>query len=377
MASDAVGAHRHGQRAMLGAVGNLRLPTSPTSTVQVRCPGRVTVIGDHTDYCQGLSLAVATDLATEVVVGFDSAMTTLTVVSDADPEPVTVDIDVPLAAGSLQSLHPLWARYVAATVAVVRPEAGGRASIRSSLPLGAGLSSSAALTVSLALALGLRADPLTAARTCQRAEQAATDIEVGMLDHWTVLAAKARTALLLDFHDMTSATVPWPEGLELIVVHCGTARALARSGYQARRAECDAASFRLGPLGHVDPAAVLGLPDPVLRRRARHVVTECDRVRWFVDALQRGEPTEAGRLMTASHRSLAEDFEVSTPALDGLVDALVRQPGVLGARLTGAGFGGCAVALTEPGALDPADFPTPAWRIQPADGATLVQSPAG
>ena len=155
-------------------------------------------------------------------------------------------------------------------------------------------------------------------------------------------------------------------------MHSGETRSLDRSAYAQRRAECDAAAARLGPLGQLDPGVANAVPDPVLRRRARHVAGECERVRAFVAELRAGDLAEAGRIMTASHHSLAHDFEVSTPALDSLVQWLVETPGVHGARLTGAGFGGCVVALTEPGALDTDALPTPAWTVRPAGGARLV-----
>lgn len=347
-------------------------PPAPTETIRARCPGRVTLIGDHTDYSEGVSLAMALDLGTEVTLVARPGAVTVVLDSDVAEGLAEVDLDVALDPAALRRRQPTWARYVAAVVAVVRPSMGGRGSVRSDLPVGAGLSSSASLTVATALAFGLDADPLTVARTCQRAEQAASGVEVGLLDPWAATAAVAGTATLLDFRALTATAVPLPEGAEVVIAHTGQQRSLDRSGYQARRAECEAASYRLGPLGHVDPVAVLGLPDPVLRRRARHVVTECDRVRWFVEALRSGDLAEAGRLMLASHRSLADDFEVSTPALDQLVADLAVRPGVHGARLTGAGFGGCVVALADTGALDPAALPGPAWRVRPAGGAYLV-----
>jgi galactokinase len=163
-----------------------------------------------------------------------------------------------------------------------------------------------------------------------------------------------------------------PAGVDIVVVHSGESRRLEGSAYGLRRSECEAAALRLGPLGDLDPAVAGAIPDPLLRRRARHVSSECERVRTFTAALQAGDLPEAGRIMSASHRSLAVDFEVSTPALDALVDWLERQPGVLGARLTGAGFGGCVVALTEAGALDTGSLRTPAWRVRAAGGAHLV-----
>jgi galactokinase len=193
----------------------------------------------------------------------------------------------------------------------------------------------------------------------------------GIMDQLVTTSAVEGAALLIDFADLSARPVLVPEAAEFVVVHSGQSRNLPVTAYAARRAECEAASYHLGPLGHVDPEAILGIPDPTLRRRARHVVTECDRVRWFARAMVAGDLGEAGRLMIASHQSLATDFEVSTPALDQLVAKLLEVPGVHGARLTGAGFGGCVVALTEPGALDPDDFPAGAWRVRASKAASV------
>jgi len=348
-------------------------PTTPPAGHAVRAysPGRVNLMGDHTDYNEGLALPMAVDLGTEVAFvagGGDRVVLR----AAGEPEPADVDVHMPFDPAALRALQPGWARYVGAVVAAVRPATGGTGLVTTTLPVGAGLSSSAALEVALAMALGLHGDPLAMARTCQRAEHAATGVATGIMDQLTVTAAAPGCAMLIDFSDLSYEHVPVPEGAEFVVVHSGEARALERSPYAARRAECEAASYRLGPLGLVEPGAVLGLPDPVLRRRARHVVSECDRVRWFAAALEAGDLFEAGRLMRASHTSLAQDFDVSTPALDALVEHLGSLHGVFGARLTGAGFGGCAVALAEPGALDPAAFATPAWRVRPAGGAALL-----
>jgi len=349
------------------------ISATPGRVVLARAPGRVTLVGDHTDYNEGVALSMAIDLHTDVTLVPDPAASLLILRSDAAAGEATIDLHVGLG-DTLRGRLPEWSRYVAAAVGVVRPPWGGTGAVTSSVPLGAGLSSSAALTMAAALAFGLDSEPLIMARTCQRAEQVATGVDVGLLDPWTLAAATAGTATLLDFQDLTARTVLLPADVDVLVVHSGERRSLDRSGYQARRAECEAAAFRLGPLGHVDPEAVLGLPDPVLRRRARHVVTECDRVRWFVEALDRHDMSEAGRLMLASHRSLADDFDVSTPRLDQLVADLASRPGVFGARLTGAGFGGCVVALTAAGAVDPATVGTSAWIVTPSAGAQLLSS---
>ncbi len=332
------------------------------------------LIGDHTDYNGGLAMPMAIDLGTVVRFRPDDGYRVV-LHSASEPELADVDVHVPLDGDTVRGLTPAWARLVAAVVAVVRPRHGGRGTVETTLPLGAGLSSSAALEVSLALALGLDTDPLATARACQRAEQVATGVPSGLMDQLVVSGARAGTAMLIDFTTLEWQPVPMPgaDGAEVVVVHSGEQRTLAASGYAARRAECEGAAFRLGPLGQVGPEEIAGLPDPLLRRRARHVVTECDRVRWFAEALAGDDLVEAGRLMTASHHSLARDFEVSTPALDALVEQLVATPGVFGARLTGAGFGGCVVALAEPGALRPEAFTTPAWVVQASDGAVVTR----
>jgi galactokinase len=335
------------------------------------CPGRVNLIGDHTDYNAGVAMPMAIDLGTEVLFEPDSSHLVI-LRSNVCEEHAEVHVRIPLEHTILRLIDPPWARYVAGVVAALRPRTGGWGQVTTTLPVGAGLSSSAALCVSVALALGFEGPADRLARVCVRGEEAATGIQGGMMDQLVTTRAIEGTALYIDFADMSAQPVTIPEGAEFVVVHSGLARNLPATAYAARRAECEAASYHLGPLGHLGPDTILGIPDPTLRRRARHVVTECDRVRWFAQALTTGDLAEAGRLMTASHQSLSTDFEVSTRELDQLVGHLLGLPGVLGARLTGAGFGGCAVALTEPGALDPLSFATAAWRVRPA-GAASVQ----
>ncbi len=339
--------------------------------VRAHSPGRVNLIGDHTDYNEGLALPMAVDLGTTVTFVADGG-DRLVMRSSHDPDPADVDAHLPLDIGVLGALEPRWARYVAAISSVVRPPSGGTGSVLTTLPVGAGLASSAALEVALALALGCGDDPLILARTCQHAEQAATGVPTGIMDQLVVSAATEGCALLIDFADLSMEPVEMPGGADVVVVHSGETRSLDRSAYAQRRAECETAARGLGPLGHVDAHVAGAIPDPLLRRRARHVAGECERVRLFTAALRAGALAEAGSIMSASHASLARDFEVSTPALDSLVEMLTARPGVFGARLTGAGFGGCVVALTEPGALDVDAFPTPAWRVRAAPAARLV-----
>ncbi len=338
----------------------------------VRCPGRVNLIGDHTDYNGGIAMPMAIDLYTEAVFRPDGSKTTITITSEAEPDPATFPADLDPDPDRIRAMEPAWARTAAAIVALLRTSSGGSLAITGNLPLGAGLSSSAAFEVATALALGLEGDPVTIATFCRHAGELATGVPAGLMDQLTVTSATAGHALLIDFSDLTTQPVPIPENVEVVVVHSGESRSLAKSAYAARRAECEAASFHVGELGQVAPSDVQGLPDPLLRRRARHVTTECERVRAFAEALAGGRPEEAGKLMLESHRSLAEDFEVSTPGLDSLVERLSGLPRVYGARLTGAGFGGCVVALCEPGTVDVARYPSGAWVVSPSAAATVT-----
>lgn len=328
-------------------------------TVVARAPGRVNLIGDHTDYTGGLVLPMAVDRWTEVRGrAVDEPHVRLR--SDRDPEVAVVPLDV----ADPGSVTPPWARYVAGVVAELRPARGFTGTVASSVPVGAGLSSSAALEVAVALALGADStDVVALARRCQAAEHRATGVPCGLMDQLVVLAAVEGHALLVDCHTLARLPVPVPAAAEVVVVHSGEARALAASAYAERVAECAAAEARIGPLHSAAPGDEAPIADPVLRRRARHVLTENSRVRAFAAALAVGDLPEAGQLMVASHRSLRDDFEVSTPALDRLVERLGATPGVHGARLTGAGFGGCVVALTEPGALQEG------WVVRPVGGA--------
>ena len=248
----------------------------------------------------------------------------------------------------------------------------------STIPVGAGLSSSAAFSVALLLALGCEKDPISIATLCQSAEEAAGS-RVGLLDPLAIVGAQAGHALSIDFATLDSHQVAIPDAAAFLVVHCGVSRELGGTLYADRRAECDRAANLIGrSLGLCQLGDLSALTDPVLRRRARHVITECARVREVERLLGRGNVTAVGALMTEGHRSLAEDFRVSIPALDELVDHLVEMPGVYGARMSGGGFGGCVIALCAPDspALDLEHHaPRRAWRVAPAAGAEVRTAP--
>ncbi len=330
--------------------------------VRAQAPGRVNLIGDHTDYTGGLALPMAVDRRTVVDLE-PGGGATWELRSDADPQAAVVAADV----ADPSSVSPPWARYVAGVLAVMRPGSGGRATVTTTLPVGAGLSSSAALEVSFALALGFQGTPLELAQACQRAEHLASGVPSGVMDQLAAAAGREGHALLIDCRSFDVTPVPVPDDVVVIVVHSGQSRTLVGSPYAERRAQCDAAARIVGPLRDASIDDVAALDDGVLRRRARHVITENARVTAFADALDRRDLSSAGRLMVESHRSLRDDFGVSTPALDALVDRLLAAPGVYGARLTGAGFGGCVVALAEPAT------PVDGWRLRPAAGASVLR----
>jgi galactokinase len=331
--------------------------------VRAFAPGRVNLIGDHTDYTGGFALPMAIEWGTTVEVERTGASVRLSSTEEAEPATVALDVAEPRA------VEPAWARYVAGVVAVLRPQVGAVGTVRTTLPVGAGLSSSAALEVSVALALGFEGSPLELALACQEAEHVASGVPSGVMDQLASAAGVEGSALVVDCTSLEVVPVPMPGGVEVIVVHSGQARALVGSAYAERRAQCEAAAAVIGPLREASEADVARLDDDLLRRRARHVVTENARVLAFADCLRSGDVAEAGRLMAASHASLATDFEVSTDALDALVAELSAVPGVYGARLTGAGFGGCVVALAD------AASPVRGWRLHPSAGAGRVEDP--
>jgi galactokinase len=305
-----------------------------------RAPGRVNLIGDHTDYNDGFVLPIAVDLECRIASrpGGDAVR-----VRSREREG-----EVVLGADGSGEPGPGWGRYAAGVLQALaergRPRIGFDASVCSSIPIGAGLSSSAALEVAIALAAssaaGFELPPVELALACQEAEHLATGVPCGIMDQLAAIAGRDGAALLIDCRNLSVEPVPLPPSLAVLVVHSGLSRALAESAYAERRAACEAAAAGLGVRALRDANADQVADDP----RARHVVSENERVLAAAVALRDGDVHALGRLLSESHASLRDDFDVSTPELDALVEALTAA-GALGARLTGAGFGGCVVAL--------------------------------
>jgi galactokinase len=340
---------------------------SPT-TVTAFAPGRVNLIGDHTDYTGGFAVPMAIDLGTEVVFHPDAAAEAIELSSSLEAEPARVAL-APAGEQSETGNLPEWGRYVSAVVGAVRPLLGGMGSITTTLPVRSGLSSSASLEIAMALAFGYQGDGVALARACQAAEHVATGVPTGILDQLAITLAQPGHALLVNCTTLEARDVRIPKDVEIVIAHCGVTRALASSAYAERRAECEAAERLIGPLRSATPFEVDRLVDPLLRRRARHVVSENARARQFGAALEMNDARAAGRLMNDSHASLATDFEVSIPELDELVYRLRSIKGVLGARMTGAGFGGCVVALAEKGSVRLPLRDVAAWRVLPSGAA--------
>ncbi|MFS3129126.1 galactokinase [Nocardioides sp. Bht2] len=313
-----------------------------------RAPGRVNLIGEHTDYNGGLCLPMALPHATYVAF------------APRDDDQVRVQsLGVGTWSGSLADLPTAegWAGYVTGTLWALGIQRGADLLIDSRVPAGSGLSSSAALTCAVASAV--RPDLVTdvgrprLAAAAMRAEREVVGAPTGGLDQTIAMLAPADGALLLDFGRPDDAGTPGATavpvrlgGYRLLVVDSGVRHDLAAGGYAERRDECHRAAAALGVehLSQADPNAVAELSDPVLRRRVRHVLSENQRVRDAVAALAAGDLGIIGDLLTASHLSLRDDFEVSCPELDLLVTTAL-DAGAAGARMTGGGFGGAAVLL--------------------------------
>ena len=364
----------------------------------VRAPGRVNLIGEHTDYNEGFVLPAAIDL--EIRIAF--------IPTDDGRVELTLDATGQTCEFVIASPGPRrgeWIDYVAGTAWALSeaglPVRGFRGLLASTLPPGAGLSSSAAIELATAWALsgleGPALDPMALARTAQQAENDYVGVQSGLMDQFAVTMGRAGMALRLDCRSLDWEAVPIPVDLELVVCHSGSPRRLEVSAYNDRRAECARAVEAIAAhepgissLRDVDLSMLerhRNHMDEVAHARALHVVTENLRVLDAQAALEAGDREAVGRLFAASHASLRDRFEVSSAALDALVEIAAGTPGVVAARLTGAGFGGCTLNLVERGraaelrAAVERDYPartglTPrVFVVDAVDGAGFLSTP--
>ncbi|MEJ7932076.1 galactokinase [Ramlibacter sp. AN1015] len=347
-------------------------------------PGRVNLLGEHTDYNDGFVLPIAIPQRTRVALRRAAADAGRPRAGNDAHRLHAAELGAEVRFGMDDLPQEQFARYVYGCL--VQAQGAGAVvppldiHVASDVPMGVGLSSSAALEVATLRALrsllGLALDDVQIAQLAQRAEIEQAGVRCGILDQMACSLADTRRALLLDTRSLERRFVDLPEGSQVLVIDSGTPRSLAESGYNQRRAECEQAAALLGvaSLRDVrDGQGLQGLPEPLLRR-VRHVVTENARVLQAVDA---PSALDFGDLMNASHDSLRDDYEVSTPALDRLVEVLRQQPAVYGARLTGAGFGGACVALCRAGeAVETADAVLQAYAAAGGAGRLLVPPPA-
>ncbi len=358
-------------------------------------PGRVNLIGEHTDYNQGHVLPIAIERWCLIVAG-PSNSDQSTVVSAAQDDVLRVDL-----APVVQRRESGWANYVLGTARQFQDRRGAlpniNALIVSSVPVGSGLSSSAALCVAIATLLeqitGQSLEPRQKALLCQRVEHDFAGVPCGLMDQTASIMARAGHAIHLDCRDGSIEHVPMPdrERAVLLVVDTGVHHDLATNEYGLRRRQCEQAAAALAALSgrkieslrDVDPSLLKQLGprlDPVLLQRARHVVSENARVLQAIAALRSGDLKTLGELMYTSHESLRDDYAVSCRELDQIVEsarAIGQDGGVFGARMTGGGFGGCAIVLCEPQAAQHcADRLSCALESASGRGATIFATSA-
>ena len=344
------------------------------SSAHADAPGRVNLLGEHTDYNEGFVLPIAIAQRTRVTMRPNGSARFVLRAAELHQE-------TSFTLGAPPAEH--FASYVYGCL-ILAQQRGGKAiepldiDVQSNVPMGVGLSSSAALEVAtlrcLRKLLGLAFDDLLIAQLAQQAEVEYAHVRCGIMDQMASSLASADSALLIDTRSLERTDVPLPAGSAVLAIDSGVSRSLAASGYNQRRAECEEAARLLGVQSLRDVVgvgAIIQLPD-LLQRRARHVLTENARV---LEAAKATTADAFGRLMNASHASLRDDYEVSISQLDRLVALLQEHPDVYGARLTGAGFGGASVALCKADRVaDVAQSVLARYNVKGNHGSQLVPS---
>lgn len=327
--------------------------------MRVIAPGRVNLIGEHTDYTGGLVFPMAIDRWTTI----DYDVTGSEIVLDSAHEDGTVSMA--LGQSFDAAMTPSWGRYVGAVASLLDSPRGISGRINTTIPVGAGLSSSAALEIAVALALGSELTSSELAQLTRRAEHIATGVPTGIMDQLCIASARDGHGTIIDCHTLEVQHVSIPTDLK-IVVRFIAHRTLVGSAYADRVAQCAAAESIIGPLRDASLTDVASITDATIASRARHVISENARVVSFASALAGGDYSTAGDIMSDCHRSLAEDFATSNDQMNAAVQDMRAIPGVFGARMTGGGFGGCIVALCEPDAV------VDGWHVKPVSAAHHV-----
>ena len=320
----------------------------------VRAPGRVNLIGEHTDYNDGFVFPMAIDRAAWIALR-----------PRADNRVLAISLDMrDRREFALNDLHPptkvAWIDYLIGVAWVLRERGyalrGWEGIVSGDVPIGSGLSSSAALELATARAFhcvsAFEWDPAAMALACQKAENEWLGVNCGIMDQMISAAGLEDRALLIDCRSLEADSAPLPAGAAVVILDTGTRRGLVDSAYNERREQCEAAArhFGLPALRDIDSVVFAERAhelDALSRQRARHVITENERALRARDAMNAGDAAILGKLMIESHVSLRDDFAVSSPALDAIVECAKADESCFGARMTGAGFGGCAVALVE------------------------------
>lgn len=362
------------RRAQLVRAFVQRYGSEPTRWV--RAPGRVDLMGSHTDYNQGFVLTLAIDRDTWIAARPSPARRMRLVSLNLD-EAAEFDLDerpargpsAPAAGPDVPAPAPLtagFARYVQAVAMVLRDEGlpltGLDAAIHSTVPLCSGLSSSAALEAATAVLLaalaGRTIEPVRLAKLCQRAENEIVGMPCGILDQYSSILGRSGTALLLDCRNLTHRHAPLAEQVQVVICNTCAPRELTGSEYPQRRAQCEEGARQLG-VAYLRDATIEQfarreheLP-PVVARRCRFILEENGRVAELARALTRNDLAAIGRLTAASYAGARDLFEIGAPAMDAMMRVMLAAPGVIGARQAGAGFGGCMVAFVQPGELQP------------------------
>ena len=325
------------------------------ATITIKAPGRVNLIGEHTDYNDGFVLPCAIDYETVIACAQRNDRTIRVIAADYDNDEDSFSLDEPILHSDT---HP-WANYVRGVVEHLmlrnKDFSGADMVISGNVPQGAGLSSSASLEVAVGQALkslyDLPLDGVALALNGQEAENQFVGCNCGIMDQLISALGKENHSLLIDCRSLETRAVSMPKNAAVVIINSNVKRGLVDSEYNARREQCEVAArfFGVKALRDVDPALFFSIQDeldPVVARRARHVITENDRTLAAADALASGDLKRMGELMAESHVSMRDDFEITVPQIDKLVDIVKEVIGDKGGvRMTGGGFGGCIVAL--------------------------------